>query len=280
MAGCVGMRHSAGMVIKKSTWIDPEEKERGNKLVHFGFQKVPEREKTKRVRDHFDIVARKYDLMNTLLSFGTHYLWKRTAVKLAGLRAGDSVIDVCGGTGDLSVLAVKRVRPLGSVVLYDINRTMMEAGKRKPSNAAARKEILYVQGDAERISFGSEQFDAAVVGFGIRNLTHMEHGFREMWRVLKPGGRFMCLEFSRPAAPLFRRLYDLYSFRIMPLLGLLFAGSRQAYTYLPESIRMFPSPREITALLERIGFRRVICRTLTNGIAVVHVGIKSSEPVP
>jgi demethylmenaquinone methyltransferase/2-methoxy-6-polyprenyl-1,4-benzoquinol methylase len=244
------------------------------KTVHFGFQKVPEREKTKRVCDHFNTVAQKYDLMNTLLSFGIHYVWKRTAVKLLGLRAGDAVIDVCGGTGDLSVLAARRVRPLGCVVLYDINRAMIEAGRRKSSNAAARQEILYVQGDTERIACKSGRFDAAMVGFGIRNLTHMEEGLREMYRVLRHGGRFMCLEFSRPTAPLFRSLYDFYSFYVMPFLGLFLAGSRQAYTYLPESIRMFPPPAELTALLEKIGFQQVTYDALTNGIAVAHRGIK------
>jgi demethylmenaquinone methyltransferase/2-methoxy-6-polyprenyl-1,4-benzoquinol methylase len=242
--------------------------------VHFGFQRVPEREKIKRVRDHFDTVAHKYDVMNTLLSFGIHYFWKRTAVKLLGLRAGEVVVDVCGGTGDLSILALRRVRPRGDVVLYDINRSMMEAGRRKSSNKAARREIIYVQGDAELIGLKADRFDAAMVGFGIRNLTHMEEGLREMYRVLKPGGRFICLEFSRPTAPLFRRLYDFYSFYIMPFLGLLIAGSRQAYTYLPESIRMFPPPTELSALLGKIGFRQVTYQPLTNCIAVVHKGIK------
>jgi demethylmenaquinone methyltransferase/2-methoxy-6-polyprenyl-1,4-benzoquinol methylase len=247
---------------------------RGEKTVHFGFQKVLEREKIRLVGDHFDTVARTYDLMNTLLSFGIHYVWKRTAIELLGLRAGDAVIDVCGGTGDLSILAIRKVKPLGSVVLYDINRTMIEAGLLKSSNAAARKEILYCQGDTESIACKSERFDAAMVGFGIRNLTHMEQGLREMYRVLKQGGRFMCLEFSRPISPLFRRLYDFYSFYVMPFLGLFIAGSRQAYTYLPESIRMFPAPVELAALLERIGFKQVTYHPLTNGIAVVHRGIK------
>jgi len=242
--------------------------------THFGFRQVPAKEKVRWERNHFDTVAQKYDLMNTLLSFGIHYLWKRTAVNLLKLQPGDSLIDVCGGTGDLSVLALKRMKGSGKVVLVDMNRKMMEMGRRKSTHSSFRKKIFYVQGDAERLSFRSGQFDAAMVGFGIRNLTHMEEGFKEMHRVLKPGGRFICLEFSNPTSPLFRRLYDFYSFHIMPLLGLLIGGSRQAYTYLPESIRLFPSPKELTRLLEKIGFRQVNYRPLTNGIAVVHWGSK------
>src|SRR5574340_885558 len=246
--------------------------------THFGFRTVPVKEKVAWVRNHFDTVAQKYDMMNTLLSFGIHYLWKRTAVRLLGLKQGDAVLDVCGGTGDLSILAIKQVGPSGKVALYDINRAMMEAGRRKPTHAKERSRILYVQGDAEHISFASGCFDAALVGFGIRNLTHMEEGLREMHRVLKPGGCFVCLEFSRPTASWFRLLYDFYSFHVMPALGRLIVGSRQAYTYLPESIRMFSSPEELSRLLEKIGFRRVNYRALTNGIAVVHRGIKGEGP--
>ncbi len=242
--------------------------------AHFGFQEIPAQEKGKWVRDHFDTIARKYDVMNTLLSFGIHYLWKRKAIRLLGLKSGERVIDVCGGTGDLSILAVKKVNPSGLVVLYDINRKMMVTGRGKSTNRASREKIRYVQGDAEKISFGAQEFDAALVGFGIRNLTHLEEGFREMYRVLKPGGRFLCLEFSKPTAPLFRRLYDFYSFHIMPFLGLLLVGSRRAYTYLPESIRMFPSPQKLSAILEEIGFSQVTYRKLTNGIAVIHLGHK------
>ena len=242
--------------------------------VPFGFQEIPAREKGGKVRDHFDSIAHQYDFMNTLLSFGIHYLWKRRALRLLGLQPGERVIDVCGGTGDLAVLAVKKVGPAGRVVLYDINHKMMVTGRGKSTNRVSREKIRYVQGDAEQIAFADGAFDAALVGFGIRNLTHPEQGFREMYRVLKPGGRFLCLEFSKPTAPIFRRLYDFYSFRIMPLVGLLLVGSRQPNTYLSESIRMFPGPEKLKDLLEEIGFSRVAFRKLTNGIAVIHLGQK------
>lgn len=244
------------------------------KTAHFGYRKVPEDEKVKWVRRHFDKVAGKYDMMNTLLSFGIHYLWKRTAIKMLKLQEGHEVIDVCGGTGDLALSAAKAVGPSGRIVLYDINLLMMQAGRPKAVKSPHGKIVHYVQGDAEEISFEASSFDAAMVGFGIRNLTHMEKGFMEMYRILKPSGKLMCLEFSQPTAPLFRWLYDFYSFHIMPVLGEIIVGSRQAYTYLPESIKMFSSPDELTDLLKRIGFSHVTHRKLTNGIATIHLAIK------
>jgi len=245
-----------------------------DKMAHFGFRTVPEIEKVRWVRHHFDTVARKYDLMNTILSFGIHLLWKRTAVKMMALGEGNWVIDICGGTGDLSILAGRRVGFAGRVVLLDINWAMLKRGRPKVMASPRGDQIFYVQGDAEEISFSDESFDAAMVGFGIRNLTHMEAGFKEMHRVLKPGGKLMCLEFSKPTAPAFRKLYDFYSFHIMPLLGWLIVGSRKAYTYLPESIRLFPMPKELTSLLKEIGFQPVTHKKLTNGIAVIHLALK------
>ncbi len=245
------------------------------KTTHFGYLTIPEKEKVEWVRRHFNSVARKYDSMNTLLSLGIHYQWKRMAVRMMNLRRGDLVLDVCGGTGDLSRMAVERVAPSGNVVLYDINWEMMAAGRSKTSASPHSGLVRFVQGDAEKITFPDNTFNAAMVGFGIRNLTHFERGFREMHRVLKPGGIFMCLEFSEPVTPWFRRLYDFYSFYIMPLAGKILANCQPAYSYLPESIRMFPNPDELKAILERIGFGEVRHKRLTDGIAVVHLGRKT-----
>ncbi|MBW1773242.1 MAG: bifunctional demethylmenaquinone methyltransferase/2-methoxy-6-polyprenyl-1,4-benzoquinol methylase UbiE [Deltaproteobacteria bacterium] len=269
------------MFWKKSSWIDESEKDDSPKghlpegeVTRFGYQKVPSVQKENLVRRHFDTVAKKYDFMNTILSFGTHHLWKRTAIKMTGINPGDQIIDICGGTGDLSILAAGAGAPSSRVILYDINWAMMVRGKPKVEKSIFGENICYVQGDAERISFPDGIFDSALVGFGIRNLTNMEKGFREMYRVLRPGGKLMCLEFSKPTSRVFRRLYDFYSFHIMPLLGWVITGSIKAYTHLPESIRMFPLPNELSAMLEDIGFTEISYRNLTNGIAVIHLAKK------
>jgi len=245
-----------------------------NRLTTYGFAQVPEEEKTAYVRRHFDSVAHRYDLMNTILSLGIHYLWKRYVVNRMRLRSGDRVLDVCGGTGDLAILADRKVGPRGQVILYDINRDMILAGRNKPTNARHRRRIAYVQGDIEAMAFSDNTMDAAMVGFGIRNVTHMERGFAEMFRVLKPGGTFMCLEFSQPVWQWFRWLYDLYSFYVMPWLGEMIVGTRKAYVHLPETIRLFPLPDELSEILSHIGFSSIDYRRLTNGIAVVHLARK------
>jgi demethylmenaquinone methyltransferase/2-methoxy-6-polyprenyl-1,4-benzoquinol methylase len=244
------------------------------KEAFFGYQKVSEDEKSQWVLRHFNSVARRYDLMNTLLSFGIHHLWKRSAVKMMGLKAGDRVLDVCGGTGDLAILAAESVGRSGQVIIYDINRAMIEAGVQKIKHLPLEDRIRFVQGDAELISFPDGSFDAAMVGFGIRNVTHMDQGFKEMCRVLKPGGKMMCLEFSKPTWPLFRWMYDVYSFHVMPALGEIFAGSSKAYLHLTESIRTFALPDELTAVLKKVGFSEVTERKLTNGIAMIHLALK------
>ena len=265
----------------RAIWLEEEKRTEqinqtpnGEETAYFGYQRIAAEKKTDRVMQHFNSVARHYDFMNTLLSFGIHHLWKRTAVKMMELSPGDSVVDVCGGTGDLAILAARAVGESGRVIIFDINQAMIQAGFHKVSNTDIEKRIRYVRGNAEDISFPEATFDRAMVGFGIRNVTHIVKGFEEMYRVLKPGGRMMCLEFSKPTTPVFRWLYDFYSFQLMPVIGQMFSGNRKAYRHLPESIRMFPMPDELASLLKSIGFANVTYRKLTNGIAVIHLAIK------
>ncbi len=267
--------------MKRKKWLDEDRRQnrsendqRSMKTAYFGYRKVPEDEKSQWVLRHFNSVAQRYDLMNTLLSLGIHHLWKRTAVRMMALSPGDRVLDVCGGTGDLAILAAGTVGRSGQVIIYDINRAMIEAGVNKVNAFASGERIRFVQGDAEHVSFTDGHFDAAMVGFGIRNVTHMDQGFKEMCRVLKPGGKMMCLEFSKPTSPVFRWLYDIYSFHVMPALGGVIAGSSKAYMHLTESIRTFAMPDELTAVLKQVGFSHVTTRKLTNGIAMIHLATK------
>jgi demethylmenaquinone methyltransferase/2-methoxy-6-polyprenyl-1,4-benzoquinol methylase len=242
--------------------------------ARFGLRTYKEGEKNKAVMRHFNRVAPKYDYMNSLLSMGIQHVWKRAAIRMLEIQPGQKVLDVCGGTGDLSILAARRTGGDGQVVIYDINRAMIEAGRPKIDPYPDLAHISYVQGDAEQISFDDHTFDVAMVGYGIRNVTHLKRGFSEMHRVLKPGGQILCLEFSRPANALFRSLYDFYSFNIMPFLGALVAGSAESYACLPETIRMFPLPDELVSIFKDIGFGKVHYDTMTNGISVAHVGVK------
>jgi demethylmenaquinone methyltransferase/2-methoxy-6-polyprenyl-1,4-benzoquinol methylase len=243
-------------------------------LANFGYRRVPPRDKPGLVQDHFSAIAKRYDLANTVLSFGRQHAWKRKAVAMMGLKPGDRVLDLCGGSGDLALRAADRVGPSGKVVIYDFNRDMINAGAEKIAASPQKDRVVGVQGDAQCIAAPEACFDAVMVGFGIRNLTYPEVGFSEMYRVLTPGGTMMCLEFGRPAAAWFRFLYDFYSFHIMPRIGGLLVGSREAYTYLPESIRVFPGPDQLAALLADIGFEGVHYRLMTGGIVMIHVGRK------
>lgn len=250
----------------------------GSGDTFFGLRRLPVSRKKEAVREHFDRVAPKYDFMNTVLSFGIHHAWKRQAVAMLGLRPGDRVLDVCGGTGDLAVYAAGRVKEHGRVWIYDMNLEMMLAGRRRVQNRRYGDRIFYIGGDAEQMALRDDTFDAAMVGFGIRNLTSIRRGLSEMYRVLKPGGRIMCLEFSRPLNPAFRRAYDWYSFFVMPALGRILAGSARSYACLSETIRMFPTPAELAEMFVQAGFADVSGTPLTNGIAAVHTGTKPSRP--
>lgn len=244
------------------------------RTARFGTEEMDASAKAERVRRHFASVAARYDLMNTVLSMGIQYYWKYVGMRRVSPQPGEWVLDVCGGTGDLSVAAMKAVGDGGRVVCYDINHDMMAAGRSKILNRRWRRRVEWVRGDAEEIGFADASFDVVTIGFAVRNITHMKRAFREMHRVLKPGGRFLCLEFSRPAWPWFRRIYDLYSFHVMPVLGAMFAGERTAYLRLPETIRLFLTPEELADVLREVGFREVRHELLTNGIAVLHGGVK------
>ncbi|MBT7262035.1 MAG: class I SAM-dependent methyltransferase [Desulfobacula sp.] len=235
------------------------------RTAKFGFTPYAESDKLERVNRHFDTIATRYDLMNTILSAGIHYIWKKKAVKTLMIKPENRVLDVCGGTGDMACLSASITGEKGISVVYDINRKMIRQGEKK-----SLKGVTFVQGDAECISFPDESFDAISIGFGIRNLTHLETGFKEIFRVLKKEGSMCCLEFSKPDNYFFRFLYDFYSFRLMPLIGGLITGSKEAYTAFPESIRAFPLPGELSLILQKIGFKDIKIKKLTNGIAVIH----------
>ena len=244
------------------------------KKTHFGYKLIPEEEKKARVNDIFTSVASRYDLMNDLMSMGTHRFWKRYVARKSGLREGDRAIDVAGGTADIAMLLADRVGESGEVVVYDINAEMLQVGEEKCVDKGYLKNIRFVQGDAEEIAFADNTFHCATVGFGTRNVTHLDRAFKEMTRVVKPGGNVICLEFSHPTNPVLRKLYDLYSFNVIPFIGENVTGNRDAYVYLPESIRKFPDQEGLKKIMEEAGLFNVRYHNLFNGIAAVHIGTK------
>ena len=239
--------------------------------THFGFEKVDEREKARRVRGVFDSVAPRYDLMNDLMSLGLHRAWKAFAVLVADVRPGHRVLDIAGGTGDLAQAFARKVGERGMVVHTDINAAMLRAGRDRLIDAGM--VLPTVVCDAEKLPFESESFDRVSVSFGLRNMTHKDQALAEMQRVLKPGGKLLVLEFSTVAKPL-TKAYDWYSFSVLPRLGRLVAGDADSYRYLAESIRMHPGQEELKAMMKKSGFGHVDYHNLTGGVAALHVGIK------
>lgn len=244
------------------------------KLTHFGNSVIPEEEKVARVREVFNTVAEKYDLMNDLMSLGTHRIWKRLVAADTGLRPGDSAIDVAGGTADIALLMAERTGEKGRVVVYDINEEMLRVGRAKCVDKGRLKGLEFVCGNAEDIAFPDNTFHCATVGFGIRNVTHLDRAFAEMRRVVKPGGKVMCLEFSHPTNAVISKLYDIYSFNVIPEVGEAVTGSRAPYVYLPESIRKFPPQEELKKIMEAAGLFKVRYNNFFNGIAALHIGYK------
>ena len=237
--------------------------------AYFGYEQVSPDEKTRRVRGVFDSVARRYDVMNDLMSGGLHRAWKRFAVETSGVRPGARVLDVAGGTGDLARLFAQRVGPAGSVVHTDINGAMLAAGRDKLVDNGV--VLPTVQCNAEALPFGARTFDAVTIGFGLRNVTHKDRALAEMARVLVPGGVALVLEFSRVAGPL-APASDWYSFKVLPLLGRVVANDAASYRYLAESIRVHPDQETLKAMMERSGFDRVDYYNLAAGVVALHVG--------
>jgi demethylmenaquinone methyltransferase/2-methoxy-6-polyprenyl-1,4-benzoquinol methylase len=244
------------------------------KTTHFGYQTVDVEEKAERVRGVFDSVANSYDIMNDLMSFGIHRLWKHIAVDLAGVRSGMKVLDLASGTGDLASRFAGLVGPEGEVVMSDINLAMLEQGRKRMVDEGHAGNVEYMQIDAESIPFPDNSFNVVTIAFGLRNVTHKEQALREMYRVLKPGGRALVLEFSKPVSKPLGKLYDLYSFRALPLMGRLVAKDADSYRYLAESIRMHPDQETLREMMEAAGFERCDYHNLTGGIVAVHRGFK------
>ncbi len=240
----------------------------------FGFERVRVEDKARRVGRVFDSVAGRYDLMNDLMSLGAHRLWKRFAVLAAGIRSGERVLDVAGGSGDLSRLLAERVGPEGVVYMSDVNAAMLRLGRDRLIDRGRCGNIRWVRANAEALPFATGALDAVLIAFGLRNLTHKEQALSAMYRVLRAGGRLVILEFSHLVVPLLQRLYDLYSFNLIPLLGQLVAGDRASYRYLVESIRLHPDQETLQAMMERAGFELTSYYNLSAGVVAVHRGYK------
>jgi demethylmenaquinone methyltransferase / 2-methoxy-6-polyprenyl-1,4-benzoquinol methylase len=239
--------------------------------THFGFKTVAESEKAAKVAEVFHSVARRYDLMNDLMSGGLHRVWKRFAVSQSGLRPGQKVLDIAGGTGDMTRLFLQQVGSSGQVWLTDINYSMLNEGRNRLLNEGTLTPVA--QCDAEKLPFPDNHFDCVCVAFGLRNMTHKETALAEMHRVLKAGGRVLVLEFSKVWKPL-EPVYDTYSFKVLPRLGQFITNDADSYQYLAESIRMHPGQEELKTLMEAVGFKRVSYHNLTAGVVALHKGFK------
>lgn len=242
-----------------------------NDTTHFGFQEVPTGEKAKRVARVFDSVAARYDLMNDAMSGGLHRLWKLSTISQANVRPGQQVLDVASGTGDLALAFAKKVGPQGRVVMSDINGQMLMRGRNRLIDAGYPTEAVVC--DAEHLPFPDNEFDLVTVAFGLRNMTDKLAALKQMHRVLKPGGKLMVLEFSKVAPPL-EKIYDVYSFKVLPWLGKKIANDEESYRYLAESIRMHPGPEELAQMLRDAGFDIVRFSTMTAGVVALHQAIK------
>ena len=244
-----------------------------DKTTHFGFTDVPVEEKERRVRGVFDSVADNYDLMNDMMSFGIHRLWKRYAINMAGLQPGQQVLDLAGGTGDLTRLMAPGLEPGGHIILSDINAAMLAVGRERLLDNGIHGNVTFAQANAEQLPFPDNTFDLVTMAFGLRNVTDKQQALGSIHGTLKPGGRLLVLEFSRPVAAL-KPAYDFYSFNILPRIGRLIAKDEDSYRYLAESIRMHPDQQTLKGMLEQAGFERCDVHNLAGGIVAIHSGYK------
>lgn len=244
-----------------------------DKTTHFGFRDIPAKEKARRVRNVFDSVAENYDLMNDMMSFGVHRLWKRFTLNMADLKPGQQVLDLAAGSGDLARLMAPVVGASGHVVLADINAAMLARGRVKLLDNGVFGNVTFAQANAEQLPFPDNSFDLVTMAFGLRNVTDKQCALDSIYRILRPGGRLLVLEFSRPAAAL-KPAYDFYSFNILPKLGRLIAKDESSYRYLAESIRMHPDQKTLQGMLEQAGLEHCDYHDLTGGIVAVHRGYK------
>jgi demethylmenaquinone methyltransferase / 2-methoxy-6-polyprenyl-1,4-benzoquinol methylase len=244
------------------------------KITHFGYTNVAWDEKEKKVAEVFHSVAKNYDLMNDLMSLGIHHLWKRYAIAHSQVRAGQFVLDLAGGSGDLTRLLSKKVGDSGHVVLLDINSAMLNVGRDRLLDAGLYNNIDYVQGNAQCLPFADNSFHCITMGFGLRNVTDKEEALGSMYRVCKPGGKVMILEFSTPTFPGLKPIYDWYSFNILPKIGKFFAQDETSYQYLAESIRMHPNQMKLKKMIEDAGFEDCHYDNLSGGIVALHIAYK------
>lgn len=245
-----------------------------NGKTHFGFEEVDVQTKQGRVADVFHSVASKYDVMNDVMSFGIHRLWKRVTIEKSGVRRGQRVLDLAGGTGDLASKFASIVGPEGEVILADINASMLREGRDRMINDGHAGNSRYAQVNAECLPFPDNYFDCITIAFGLRNVTDKDAALRSMYRVLKPGGRLLVLEFSKPVAPGLNTIYDVYSFKLLPMMGKLIANDPDSYRYLAESIRMHPDQETLKGMMVEAGFERTAYHNLTGGIVALHMGYK------
>lgn len=242
--------------------------------THFGFRTVAKDDKAEMVAEVFHSVAAKYDLMNDLMSFGIHRIWKRFTIDSSGVRRGQRVLDLAGGTGDLTAKFSRLVGEQGEVVLADINDSMLKMGREKLRNLGIVGNVNYVQANAEALPFPDNYFDCITISFGLRNVTEKEKALRSMFRVLKPGGRLLVLEFSKPLLAPLSKAYDTYSFHILPRIGGWVAQDEESYRYLAESIRMHPDQETLKGMMADAGFENVTYSNMTGGIVALHRGFK------